>query len=78
VKSHYSPARRAAFLASSAACAAALMLAGCGQKGPLYMPKVPPDPFAHTQPKPVAPQPQAGSGARQEGDATPAAGAATK
>lgn len=26
------------------------MLAGCGQKGPLYMPKIPPDPFVRTQP----------------------------
>jgi predicted small lipoprotein YifL len=49
------------------------MLAGCGQKGPLYMPKVPPDPFAHTQPKPATPQPDAKAGAQQGGEVTPAA-----
>ncbi|WP_039875843.1 LPS translocon maturation chaperone LptM [Herbaspirillum frisingense] len=70
MKSHYSPVRRAASLAL---CAAVLMLAGCGQKGPLYMPKVPPDPFAHTQPKPAAPQPDTKAGAQQGGDVTPAA-----
>lgn len=32
-----------------------LTLAGCGQKGPLYLPKVPPDPFVQTKPKPAAP-----------------------
>lgn len=47
MKSHYSPARCAASLAL---CAAVVMLAGCGQKGPLYMPKIPPDPFVRTQP----------------------------
>jgi len=52
VKSHYSLARRTAL---AALCAAALTLAGCGQKGPLYLPKVPPDPFVQTKPKPAAP-----------------------
>nr|WP_217509817.1 MULTISPECIES: lipoprotein [unclassified Herbaspirillum] len=46
-----------------ALCAAVLMLAGCGQKGPLYMPKVPPDPFVRTQP--VAPAKDKAAG--QEG-----------
>jgi predicted small lipoprotein YifL len=35
--------------------AALLALAGCGQKGPLYMPKIPPDPLAQTAPKQPAP-----------------------
>lgn len=49
------------------------MLAGCGQKGPLFMPKTPPDPFAQTQPqpKPVEPPADAADGARQS---APAAG----
>ena len=75
MKSHYSPARCAASLAL---CAAVLMLAGCGQKGPLYMPKVPPDPFARTQPAaPAAAQDKAGaqSGAAAAAGDTPAADA---
>lgn len=32
-----------------------LILSGCGQKGPLYMPKIPPDPRVSTAPKPVTP-----------------------
>jgi len=48
------------------------MLAGCGQKGPLYMPKVPPDPFVRTQPAaPAAAKDQAGAAAGA--DDTPAA-----
>nr|WP_217507485.1 lipoprotein [Herbaspirillum robiniae] len=30
-----------------------LILAGCGQKGPLYMPRIPPDPLVQTTPKPA-------------------------
>jgi len=37
-----------------------LALSGCGQKGPLYMPKIPPDPRISTAPKPVAPAADAG------------------
>ena len=75
MKSPHSPVRCAASLAL---CAAVLMPAGCGQKGPLYMPKVPPDPFVRTQPAaPAAAQDKAGT---QEGEAkasgdTPAADA---
>jgi predicted small lipoprotein YifL len=48
-------------------------LAGCGQKGPLYMPKVPPDPFVQTKPKPAAPaQDGATDPARQGATAQPA------
>nr|WP_245200265.1 lipoprotein [Herbaspirillum sp. LeCh32-8] len=42
-----------------AACASILLLAGCGQKGPLFMPKVPPDPLAQTSPKPAMSKPGA-------------------
>ncbi|MBO9536750.1 lipoprotein [Herbaspirillum sp.] len=69
MKSSNSLARRAAVLAASSLL---LALAGCGQKGPLYMPKVPPDPLARTSPKPDAAKP----GAAQDGGAAskPAAG----
>ncbi|MGO0791090.1 LPS translocon maturation chaperone LptM [Herbaspirillum seropedicae] len=71
MKSHSSLARRSAALAL---CSAVLMLAGCGQKGPLFMPKTPPDPFAQTQPQ-TQPQPKPveppADGARQS---APAAG----
>jgi len=56
VKSPNSLARRAAVLAASSLL---LMLAGCGQKGPLYLPKIPPDPLAHTASKPDAAKPAA-------------------
>jgi len=32
-----------------------LALSGCGQKGPLYMPKIPPDPRVSTAPASAAP-----------------------
>ncbi|WP_414735706.1 LPS translocon maturation chaperone LptM [Herbaspirillum chlorophenolicum] len=51
VKSPNSLARRATVMAASSLL---LILAGCGQKGPLYMPKIPPDPLAQTSPKPDA------------------------
>ncbi|WP_432240438.1 LPS translocon maturation chaperone LptM [Herbaspirillum robiniae] len=50
MKSHYSLARRAAALATFSSL---LILAGCGQKGPLYMPRIPPDPLVQTTPKPA-------------------------
>ncbi|MCP1575567.1 hypothetical protein RB25_25100 [Herbaspirillum rubrisubalbicans] len=66
MKSHYSPARCAASLAL---CAAVLVLAGCGQKGPLYMPKVPPDPFVRTQPaQPAQAAPAAAAPADEKAD----------
>ncbi len=51
------------------------MLAGCGQKGPLFMPKTPPDPFAQTQPQSQS-KPAESPAAASEGKrpADPAAG----
>ncbi|MFJ3059212.1 lipoprotein [Herbaspirillum sp. NPDC087042] len=70
MKSHYSLARRTAV---AVLCVAALTLAGCGQKGPLYLPKVPPDPFVQTKPKPAAPaQDGATDPAKQGATAQPA------
>ncbi|TQK04080.1 putative lipoprotein [Herbaspirillum sp. SJZ106] len=52
-----------------------LMLAGCGQKGPLYMPRIPPDPLAQTSPKPDTSKPAATQAAGTAGAASkPAAG----
>ncbi|WP_075256089.1 LPS translocon maturation chaperone LptM [Herbaspirillum camelliae] len=72
MKSHSSLARRSAALAL---CSAVLMLAGCGQKGPLFMPKTPPDPFAQTQPQSQS-KPAESPAAASEGKrpADPAAG----
>ncbi|EJN07478.1 hypothetical protein PMI40_01837 [Herbaspirillum sp. YR522] len=44
-----------------------LALSGCGQKGPLYMPKIPPDPRVSTASTPVAPAGRSGA----DLDATP-------
>jgi predicted small lipoprotein YifL len=74
VKSHISPARLAVLLATAAPL---LMLAGCGQKGPLYMPRVPPDPLAQTAPKPATSKSDAAGVAASDAGATqskPAAG----
>lgn len=72
MKSHISPARRAALLAAAVPL---LMLAGCGQKGPLFMPAVPPDPLVRAQPQPDAPKPVAGAAsASGSSEAKPAAG----
>lgn len=54
-------------------CLAALPLAGCGQKGPLYMPNDPHPPVYVPPPKPVpAPAPASSTPAPASSSSTPA------
>jgi len=54
VKSHSGLSRIAAFLAALIGAACLSLLAGCGQKGPLYLPGTPAKPIKATG-MPVAP-----------------------
>ncbi|MCA1324558.1 LPS translocon maturation chaperone LptM [Herbaspirillum sp. alder98] len=70
MKSSISPVRAGIALGSSLLV---LALSGCGQKGPLYMPQIPPDPRISTAPKPVAPDAAARTDADIDAAPKPAA-----
>ncbi|MFL9924842.1 lipoprotein [Herbaspirillum lusitanum] len=65
MKSSISQFHRAGFVSATGAALLVLLLAGCGQKGPLYMPKIPP---ARTTSHEVAPNPDAATDAAKKGD----------